>query len=122
MKTLTEKDIKNTIIELIEKNGETSNKEVKEKLRDDGFWVTQSTVKNFVDSNFKALGLKCNPSGHYKIYTFENDVFEVDVNFSSRQLRFTKDSNTELFSKLKNPKYIKFTNRIKLILEKRNAI
>lgn len=45
-------------------------------------------------------------------------VVKIKV-FSQRQLKFTKDSNVELKSKLRNPKYLKYKTSIENILKKR---
>ena len=124
MKNLTENEIKNAFIKLIAEDGQTTTKDVKEHLRGLGFYATQSTIKNYIDRNFESLNLDRTSNGRYNTYTLENDTSTTDTNtvsFSERQLRFTKDSNVELHSKLNNPKYTQFKDKIEVILTRRNA-
>jgi hypothetical protein len=142
-KKLTEIDIKDAFLKLINENGTTSNKEVKDYLRGEGFWAFQSTVKDFIDANFEDLGADRTYNGKYNIYTLSQDDIEdedddtfddeeededddndIVVNvkvFTARQLKFRKDSNTELFSKVRNPKYVQYKNDIEKVLKQRGV-
>lgn len=143
---LTENDIKDAFLKLINENGETSTKEVKDYLRNQGFWVFQSTVKDFIDANFEELGTERTHNGKYNVYTLsqeddndeddeyddtfvydDDDDDDVIVNFNvkvftARQLKFRKDSNAELFSKVINPKYAQYKSDIEKVLKRRGAI
>ena len=130
---LTENDIKDAFLKLINENGETSTKEVKDYLRNQGFWVFQSTVKDFIDANFEELGTERTHNGKYNVYTLsqeddnDEDDDDVIVNFNvkvftARQLKFRKDSNAELFSKVINPKYAQYKSDIEKVLKRRGAI
>lgn len=150
-KKLTENDIKDAFLKLINENGTTSNKEVKDYLRGEGFWAFQSTVKDFIDANFEDLGADRTYNGKYNVYTLSQDDIEDDedededtfddededtfddddddddivVNvkvFTARQLKFRKDSNTELFSKVRNPKYVQYKSDIEKVLKQRGVI
>lgn len=146
-KKLTETDIKEVFLNLLSENGSTTNKEVKDKLRENGFWAFQQTVKNYIDTNFQDLGADRNFNGSYNVYTLsdeDDDVFydkddedddysgddgddDIIVRipnskiFTARQLRFTKDSNVELLSKVKNSKYFQYKSDIENILKKREV-
>ena len=121
MRQITDQDIKDAFLILINQNGTTSTKEVKEYLRSEGFWVFQSQVSQVINDSFQSLNTERVSNGIY----FEYSLVEVDDTdddeFSPRQLRFRKDSNIELISKFKNPKYIQFKSDIQSILDKRGV-
>lgn len=132
-KTVTNQDIKDAFFLLIEEEGSTSNMEVKEYLRDQGFWVFQQTVRDFIDDNYQSMGLERTNNGRYNIYeeaqtmqTQSNSSSSVSgsapilvTGFSNRQLLFRKDSCAQLNYKLKNPKYSQFHDKIQEWLDKR---
>lgn len=52
-KNVTENDVKEVFLTLMEENDETTSKEVKEELRDQGFWATQTEVSSIIRTNYK---------------------------------------------------------------------
>lgn len=150
MRQITDQDIKDAFLILINQNGTTSTKEVKEYLRSEGFWVFQSQVSQVINDSFQSLNTERVSNGIYFEYSLvevddtdddddidddddtddddddDDDTVIVTINakvnsFSPRQLRFRKDSNIELISKFKNPKYIQFKSDIQSILDKRGV-
>lgn len=136
MRQITDQDIKDAFLILINQNGTTSTKEVKEYLRNDGFWVFQSQVSQVINDSFQSLNTERVSNGTYFEYSLvddddndiddDDDTVVVSINatvnsFSPRQLKFRKDSNVELKSKLKNPKYVQYKSDIKSVLRKRGV-
>lgn len=154
MRQITDQDIKDAFLILINQNGTTSTKEVKEYLRSEGFWVFQSQVSQVINDSFQSLNTERVSNGIYFEYSLvevddtdddddddtdddddddddddiddDDDTVVVTVNttvnsFSSRQLKFRKDSNVELESKLRNPKYAQYKLDIKSVLRKRGV-
>jgi hypothetical protein len=118
-----------------------TNKEIKDHLRENDLWVKQRDVKLFMDANYQSLGLERFYNGQYYEYSLDTTIpvpqttpnTSVSINgtqsiqsstnlYTTRQLNFSKDSNKELFSKLKNPKYEMYKTRIENILNKREVI
>lgn len=121
MRTISDQDIKDAFKLLIEQNGTTSTKEVKEYLRTEGFWVLQHEVSSVMNACYQELGAERNHNGMYFEYQLASidDDDDDDDSFSPRQLKFRKDSNSELISKFNNPKYTQFKSDIQSILDKR---
>lgn len=77
---VTEKDVTDKLLQLIEENGTTTTLEVKKALRKDGFWVFQSTVSNILAEKFVELGLCRSYNGEYHLYSkIEVDNDSVDT-------------------------------------------
>ena len=53
-KAMTETDVKDTFLALIEKNSVTSSKDVKDELRANGFWAKQEEVTNTIKNNYRS--------------------------------------------------------------------
>jgi hypothetical protein len=142
MRTITDQDIKAAFKLLMEQNGTTSTKEVKEYLRTQGFRVTQTDVSPIMNDSYQELGAERNFNGVYYEYQLsgsspqivcdddddddDDDTVVINVkatinSFSNRQLKFRKDSNIELVSKFNNPKYTQFKSDIQSILDKRGV-
>jgi len=71
---VTEYDVKEVFESLLDTNEETTTLEVKEELRDQGFWVTQKEVSTIIRENY----LEWNSNTHRR---FEDDHF-VYFNYS----------------------------------------
>lgn len=52
-KNVREEDVKNVFLALMGENDEVTSKEVKEELRDQGFWATQTEISSIIRSNYK---------------------------------------------------------------------
>lgn len=66
--TLNQTDIEDTFNELIEANGQTTSKEVKDKLRNQGFWSTQAIVGAALRDIALAAGNDWDFNGVYRTY------------------------------------------------------
>jgi len=76
-KKVTEQEIKDAFTELLANNGETTSKDVKDHLRDEGFWVYQKEVSDLLNQVFEELGTTRVNNGGYYVYT----PIEVDDDF-----------------------------------------
>lgn len=56
LKILEKEDVKEVFCNLLENNGEVTSKEVKDELRNRGFWAIQAQVSWFIKSNYKDWG------------------------------------------------------------------
>jgi hypothetical protein len=66
---VTEQDILDAFIALINENGSTTSQDVKQKLRNDGFWVFQDTISSVLRDNYSALNFGRNFNGKFFTYT-----------------------------------------------------
>lgn len=88
---------------LIEKNGSTSTKEVKEFLRSNGYWCKQndiSEVMGRMQSILSPIELKRENNGRYNVWTKQSDASVIDTN---QAMDFITDtSSTPLATVSKN--------------------
>lgn len=75
MKRLTNDDVKDAAQELISQNGQTTTLEVKQKLRNSGFFALQDEVS----SAMATLGFNYTENGIFRTYT-DQPVAHVSVN------------------------------------------
>lgn len=68
-KKATEQEIKDAFIELLDKNGETTSKDVKDLLRSEGFWIYQKEVSDLLGQVYNELGTERTNNGEYYVYT-----------------------------------------------------
>lgn len=69
MKKIEEKDVEKVALELIAKNSKTTTLEIKEKLRSNGFWATQSEVALMMDNIEQKSKLNSSANGTYRTFT-----------------------------------------------------
>lgn len=84
-KQVTEKDVTDKFLQLIEENGTTTTMDVKKALRNDGFWVFQRTVSNILHEAFVGLGIAREFAGEYCIY-YKPETIDINI---------TEDNTTE---------------------------
>ena|ERR1035441_10444241 len=70
-KTITEQDVKDTLIKLIDEKGCTSALEVKKSLRKDGFWALQNEISELLGQVHREAGVIRTNNGSYFIYEYE---------------------------------------------------
>ena len=68
MKNLTDFVVIDTALELITKNGKTTNLEIKKALRNNDYFATQGKVSVMMDSLFDGNGLEFVNNGTYREY------------------------------------------------------
>lgn len=81
-KQINESDVKDTFLGLIKLNTKTSTKEVKDELRKNKFWVTQSYVSSVISENYNEWGAIRTHNGLYYEYSIEEEVGQGDSNNS----------------------------------------
>jgi hypothetical protein len=70
-KNITEQDVKDTLIKLIDEKGCTSALEVKKSLRKDGFWALQNEISELLGQVHREAGVIRTNNGSYFIYEYE---------------------------------------------------
>lgn len=66
---VTYADVESTARKLIEKNGETTTLDVKNNLRDQGFFAVQSDISRFMDQVANSVSeIEWNDTGGHRIY------------------------------------------------------
>lgn len=105
-KKVSEKDVTDKFVQLIEENGSTTTMDVKKALRNDGFWVFQKTVSAILGETFIGLGMTREFNGHYCVYskaeaqiddeytstdTEDVDVEDVDTDNSAKRAKVITD-------------------------------
>lgn len=68
MKTLTNKNIEETFVELLNECGKTTSKDVKEKLREKDFYALQSVVSDVLKNVYEIFGAEREYNGQYFLY------------------------------------------------------
>lgn len=88
LKILEKEDVKEVFCNLLENNGEVTSKEVKDELRNRGFWAIQAQVSWFIKSNYKDWGAILHYNGKFNVYlpedAEEDDEIHIDV-FSPKE-------------------------------------
>lgn len=82
MKILEKKDVQEVFERLLNQNGKVTSKEVKDELREMGFWAIQAQVASFIRQNHEDWGTIVNYNGQYNIYVpayFKDDETEEDA-------------------------------------------
>ena len=64
---LDKKNVQEVFCELLERNGEVTSKEVKDELRNRGFWAIQAQVSWCIKSNYKDWGAILHYNGKYNV-------------------------------------------------------
>jgi hypothetical protein len=86
-KKLTEQDVQDAIIELIEANETATALDVKKSLRKSGFWALQANVSKIIRDNYSKWGLEKENNGVFNTYTYaissdydEGGIYDDDGN------------------------------------------
>lgn len=87
---LNNKNVQDVFCELLERNGEVTSKEVKDELRNRGFWALQAYVSWCIKSNYKDWGAILQYNGKYNIY-FPEKVEEDDISSTNNVASTTFD-------------------------------
>lgn len=85
-KTLTIDDVKTVLVKLLDENETTTNLDIKNALREDGFFATQEAVSQFTNelyANDDPEGLDYSANGQYRTYFIgdssdDEDLFATD--------------------------------------------
>lgn len=72
MKSLTIDDVKNVALDLISKNGSTTNLDIKNELRNQGFYATQTEISEIMDNEHAGWGLTFSFNGMFRTYSTDN--------------------------------------------------
>lgn len=80
-KTVTVEDIKEALVELLDKNGTTTSNNVKYLLRDKGFWALQDTVSQTLKDVYSEIGCDRSWNGKYFVYTYPAPDDEIEPFF-----------------------------------------
>lgn len=81
MKNLSKEAVKEVAINLSKLNGVTSSKEVKEQLRIDGYWATQSSVSALLNNLVTENILKFTSNGTFRVYQLVDDVPQIQSTY-----------------------------------------
>ena len=76
---LHRENVQEVFCELLERNGEVTSKEVKDELRNRGFWAIQAQVSWCVKSHYKDWGAILHYNGKYNVYLPEDAEEEDDM-------------------------------------------
>lgn len=82
MKILEKKDVQEVFERLLNQNEKVTSKEVKDELREMGFWAIQAQVASFIRQNHEDWGAIVNYNGQYNVYVpayFKDDETEEDA-------------------------------------------
>lgn len=77
MRILEKKDVQEVFEELLNQNGNVTSKEVKDELRERGFWAIQAQVSSFIKQNYKIWGTTIQYNGQYNVYIPEDNEENV---------------------------------------------
>jgi len=91
-KTITEQDVKDTLVKLLDENGHTTALEVKNSLRTDGFWALQNDVSQLLTQVHGEMGVIRTNNGSYFIYEYET------LQTSDLDLDDDNDDDTDIVS------------------------
>lgn len=91
---------------LIEKNGSTSTKEVKDFLRSNGYWCKQNDISEVMgkmpQSILSPIELKRENNGRYNVWTKQSDAAVIGVNQAVDFITDTSSTSTPLATVSKN--------------------
>lgn len=76
---LHRENVQEVFCELLERNGEVTSKEVKDELRNRGFWAIQAQVSWCIKSHYKDWGAILHYNGKYNVYLPEDAEEEDDM-------------------------------------------
>jgi len=112
MKNLTLDAVKDVTLDLISKNGKTSSLDVKNELRNQGYFATQSTVSDFMNDLYTSREVDYTVNGRYREYTYVSvaapSVSSVQSNLGGLSLSSLSPSSptspSATHTKVKTPK------------------
>ena len=104
-KKVSEKDVTDKFVQLIEENGSTTTMDVKKALRNDGFWVFQKTVSAILHETFIDLGITRQFNGQYCTY-YKAEPQTTDEDNSMDSDNDLDDVDTESVTSIKRAKVI----------------
>jgi hypothetical protein len=93
MKTLDVAAVVDTAKDLISKNGQTTNLEIKKALRANGYYATQSEVADIMNSVYSSSNLEFTYNGTFREYFESNQVVSASTIISVTSLT-SKSSKT----------------------------
>lgn len=94
IKILEKEDVKEVFYNLLENNGEVTSKEVKDELRNRGFWAIQAQVSWIIKSNYKDWGAILRYNGKFNVYLpkdTEDDKIPVTNNIASVSINIDEE-------------------------------
>lgn len=99
LKILEKEDVKEVFCNLLENNGEVTSKEVKDELRNRGFWAIQAQVSWFIKSNYKDWGAILHYNGKFNVYlpedAEEDDEIPVTNNIASVSIDVDEEDDND---------------------------